>query len=66
MERVTLKVVSVLPVTGESNIIYLVPSENPKTQNEKDEYIWSEGKYEQIGSTAVDLTGYATEQGRTS
>ena len=48
--------------------IYLVPSPDPKTGNLKDEYITvrsgSEGAYtydwEQIGSTAVDLSGYVT------
>lgn len=49
--------------------IYLIPSADPQTGNIKDEYITirggSEGGYtyswEQIGSTAIDLTGYATE-----
>ena len=30
-------------------------------QNIKDEYIWINNSWEQIGSTAIDLTGYATE-----
>lgn len=54
------QVVSTLPQTGDSKYIYLVPSSNPKTQNVKDEYIWI-NNWEQIGSTQVDLTGYATE-----
>lgn len=48
--------------------IYLVPSPDPKVQNQKDEYITvrngSEGNYtyawEQIGSTAIDLSDYVT------
>ena len=55
------QVVSTLPQTGDSKYIYLVPSSNPKTQNVKDEYIWVNNAWEQIGSTQVDLTGYATE-----
>lgn len=45
-------------------IIYLIPSTNPKTQNVKDEFITvldgSTYKWEQIGSTTVDLSGYST------
>ena len=55
------QVVATLPQTGDSKYIYLVPSSNPKTQNVKDEYIWVNNAWEQIGSTQVDLTGYATE-----
>lgn len=59
--------VSVLPVASidTMNIIYLVPSTDPKTQNIKEEYITIEdnGTYswEHIGSTAISLAGYATE-----
>lgn len=55
------QVVSELPQTGDSKYFYLVPSSNPKTKNVKDEYIWTNNAWEQIGSTQVDLTGYATE-----
>ena len=49
--------------------IYLVPSAEPQVQNIKDEFITvrsgSEGAYtyswEQIGSTAIDLSDYVTE-----
>lgn len=59
--------VSVLPVASidTMNIIYLVPSTDPKTQNIKEEYITIEDsgtyKWEHIGSTAISLAGYATE-----
>lgn len=63
-----LVVVQSLPTASASTMekIYLVPSPNPVTQNVKDEYITvrsgSEGSYtyswEQIGTTAVDLSGY--------
>ena len=62
------EVVSELPTASESTMhkIYLVPSANPKTKNAKDEYITieSSGAYswEQIGSTAIDLSGYVTTQ----
>ena len=55
------QVVNELPLTGNSSYIYLVPSSNPTTQNIKDEYIWVNNAWEQIGSTQANLTGYATE-----
>lgn len=56
-----------LPDVGETGILYLVPSDDPDTSNVYDEYIWTivEGStygWEKIGTTDVDLTGYATEQ----
>ena len=51
-----------MPTTNiKTNVIYLVPSSDPKTQNAKDEYINLDGTtagWEKIGSTEVDLTGY--------
>lgn len=46
--------------------IYLVPSANPDEQNVKDEFITIQDgntyAWEQIGSTAVNLSGYVTTQ----
>lgn len=52
-----------LPATGETNILYLVPVDDPETNNIYDEYIWavqSDDTYawEKIGSTEIDLIGY--------
>ena len=65
-------VVSELPIASAFTMgtIYLVPSEDPQIQNTKDEYITirsgSIGSYtyswEQIGSTAIDLSGYVTTE----
>jgi hypothetical protein len=63
--------VSVLPTASAStmNIIYLVPSSDPQTQNVKDEYITISStneqdqtvySWEKIGSTDIDLSGYYT------
>lgn len=54
------EVVSALPSTGEKGKIYLVPSTTASGQNVYDEYIWieSNSKFEFIGTTAVDLSGY--------
>ena len=52
-----------LPATGETNILYLVPVDDPETNNIYDEYIWavqSDDTYgwEKLGTTEVDLSGY--------
>ena len=65
--------VSVLPQPSADTYglkIYLVPSQNPAVQNQKDEYITtrsgSAGNYsyawEQIGTTAIDLSEYVTNE----
>lgn len=66
VKQFTYDVVNTLPTASEETMhkIYLVPSTNPQTQNVKDEYITiidgSAYKWEQIGSTTVDLSGYYT------
>lgn len=55
---IEFEIVSALPATGTKGVIYLVGSASPY-----DEYIWLEptggtAHFEQIGSTAVDLSGY--------
>lgn len=60
-DKITFKIVDSLPTTGESNIIYLIPSSNSQTQNIKDEYIWLSNKWEKIGSTSIDLSQYYTK-----
>lgn len=72
IKQFTYQVVSELPEASESTMhkLYLVPSADPQTQNVKDEYITvrsgSEGAYtyawEQIGSTAINLSGYVTTE----
>ena len=39
------------------NVIYLIPNKG-ETQNIKDEFMWIDGKWELIGTTSVDLSGY--------
>lgn len=59
----TLQIVeSLTAVTQPSTeVIYLVPAADSKDSNVKDEYIYVNGQFEKIGSTAVSLAGYATE-----
>lgn len=59
IKTISIEVVSSLPSTGASNVIYLVPKAGT-TGDVHDEYVWvaSISKFEKIGNTAVDLTGY--------
>lgn len=61
-------VVTLLPTASADTLgkIYLIPSTDAQVQNIKDEYITIENggaySWEKIGSTSIDLSGYATEQ----
>lgn len=63
------QVVPELPVASEATYgmkIYLVPSSQPQSGNVKDEYITVKNgnvySWEQIGSTAIDLSDYVTDE----
>lgn len=56
-------IVAALPAVGEKGVVYFVPdAQNPSVSNQ---FLWIEetpsGHYEQIGSTAVDLSDYYTK-----
>lgn len=55
---IKIEIVTVLPQTGESGVIYLVPSSSTASGNLYDEYVWISDKYELIGSKPIDLSGY--------
>ncbi|MDD7339802.1 MAG: BppU family phage baseplate upper protein [Eubacteriales bacterium] len=57
----TLKkeVVEALPATGQDDVIYLVKDSKGKANNVYLEYLWINNAFELIGSTEVDLSGYA-------
>lgn len=55
--HITVQVVDNLPETGAANVIYLVPN-GSTGNNAKDEFMWIDSKWEKIGSTDVDLSGY--------
>ena len=57
--RIEIRRVDVRPQTGESGVIYLVPSEKTETDNVYDEYLWINSAWELIGTTAVDLSNVA-------
>ncbi len=58
--KISYKVVTELPETGESGIIYFVPPITRTTQNEYEEYMWIDGAFELIGTTEIDLSDYYT------
>lgn len=60
IKTVSMKIVPERPATGETNIIYLVPSKKSEQENIYDEYIYVNGKWELIGSTQIDLSDYVT------
>ena len=56
---IEFQVVQVLPTTGQSNIIYLVPLDTTTTNNNYAEYIYVNNAWEKIGETgSIDLTDY--------
>jgi len=58
---IEFQIVQTLPSTGEKGVIYLVPNSG-SGNNSYDEYIWitngSTSRFEKIGTTDVDLSGY--------
>ena len=58
--HMSVEVVEALPSTGVAGKIYLVDEEGGMSDVYV-EYIWTGSAFERIGTTATDLTGYATE-----
>ena len=57
IQGIKYSVVTALPQSGEAGTIYLV-SNSGSGKNIYDEYIWVTDKFELLGTTEVDLTGY--------
>lgn len=55
IKQFNVEVVDKLPSTGVANTIYFVPQTGGSGQNVKDEYMWIDGKWELIGTTAFSL-----------
>lgn len=60
IQGISYSIVAELPTTGEAGVIYLI-SNSGANQNSYDEYIWITDKFEKIGTTEVDLSGYVQE-----
>ena len=52
------EIVTSLPATGDENTIYMVLDQTASSPDIYDEWLWTNGAYEHIGSTRVDLTDY--------
>ena len=61
ISTLNIEVVSSLPTTGNATTIYLVSKSSTGTNDAYDEYIYSNSKWEKIGSTQVDLSNYYTK-----
>ena len=59
VNSLSVEVVDALPETGKDKIIYLVKDAKGSGDNNHLEYLWVNGKWELVGSTQVDLSGYA-------
>lgn len=67
LDTTVFKIVTSLPdspASGDENKIHLVPSENTGENNSYKEYLWVNGKWEEIGTyvSTVDLTPYLTKE----
>ena len=58
IERFSAVIVSALPEAGETNKMYLVPKTAGTSDDGYDEYLFIDSKWEKIGTTNIDLTGY--------
>lgn len=59
----SLMPVDALPTENiQTNVIYLLPSENPEEENIRIEYVYINGAWEKIGTTEIDLSNYYTKK----
>lgn len=54
---ISFEIVTTLPTNGKNGVFYLI-SNGGASGNSYDEYVWVSGKFEKIGTTDVDLSGY--------
>lgn len=57
---ISFSIVDSLPTTGTNGVIYLISHSHSDSGDSYDEYAWiaSASKYEKLGNTDVDLSGY--------
>lgn len=57
---ISFSIVDSLPTTGQNGVIYLIAHSHSDSGDSYDEYAWiaSASKYEKLGNTDVDLSGY--------
>lgn len=57
LDKISKRKVLELPVTGEDNVIYLVPKTGEQ-DDVYDEWMWIDNQWEHFGNTQIDLSGY--------
>lgn len=63
IQTASFEVVDSLPESDiKTNVIYLVPTQSSGIDNVYDEYIYVNNNWEKIGTTALDLSQYATKE----
>ena len=63
LQTTSFEVVDELPTSDiKTNVIYLVPAQSSGIDNVYDEYIYTNNNWEKIGTTALDLSQYATKE----
>lgn len=57
---ISFQIVDKLPTTGTNGVFYLVSDKHSDSSDAYDEYVWisATSKFEKIGNTDVDLSGY--------
>lgn len=58
MTGLSAQIVTELPTVGQNNVLYLIAKASAAESDAYDEYMWINGGWELIGTTAVDLSGY--------
>lgn len=61
LKRVVLNTGDALPTTGNADTIYMKSKSDSGSDDVYDEYMWINNRYELIGNSKVDLSGYATK-----
>lgn len=56
----TRTIVNELPNVGQENVVYMILDDEGDSDSLYNEYLFVNGKYELIGNTSVDLSGYVT------
>lgn len=63
IQTASFEVVDSLPESDiKTNVIYLVPTQSSGIDNVYDEYVYVNNNWEKIGTTALDLSQYATKE----
>lgn len=59
--HIKVKVVDELPTVGDEDTIYLLPLDDEEENNSYEEYLYTDGKWEKIGTTDINLSDYYTK-----